>query len=475
VQLTNDFDGKNKPREAQTNLLTWIDQNLDRADILGIAAPTGIGKSALARALQRKYGGTIVTISNALMDQYTKTYPDVPAFKGRNTYQCPKFTMSCGDVMDVLQENSCAQCPYSRARTSFLAGEATFANPASYYYASLSVNWTKPDLVIIDEAHRLVDFVTTFSDEVINCDEDRPPRTTDLHLLAEWAEKKAKIYGEKAKQDRMPANVKKAARYRRLAFMLRDEPEKMTATLEKRQIRASLKDCIVISQLAPKESIVKRFQGVKTILLSATLLKDDLERFSFGKRWLLHEEPNPIPVANRQIEIKPIPGHMNSKTPVQNIAAWVQGLMAEEPGKNTVVHTTYALSRQLGAFFPGAIVNTPENKIQKIAEFKEKGGLFIASGCAEGVDFPYDECRLNLIPILYRENIGDTGVQKRLAQSGGRKKYDLTTIRTTIQQAGRSTRAPDDTSRIVVGDPGFRRLMAQYGKDLNKDFKESVK
>lgn len=408
------------------------------------------------------------------MKQYTDSYPEVPALKGRQTYQCSKFKISCGDVMDVLDERHCSGCPYGKAKSCFLGGKSVFANPASYYYSSLSKKWTKPDLIIIDEAHNLVDFVTTFADEVINCAEDSPPTNADIHQLADWAETQAVIYEALAKKNQIKQDIQKAARYARLTLLLRDEPDKMDLTLEKRLVRGTMRDCIVISQLAPKESVIRKFQSTKTILLSATLLKDDLEKFAFGKRWILHEETNPIPAANRRIEIDPIPGHANSRTPVNNIADWVKKHMTQTPA-NTVVHTTYGMSRQLGAFFPNAIINTPDNKSKCIDKFKAEGGLFIASGCAEGVDFPYDECRLNLVPILYRANIGDTSVQRRLAQPGGRKQYDLHTIRTTIQQAGRSTRAPDDFSRIVVGDSGLKRLINQYADELTADFKESIK
>jgi len=117
--------------------------------------------------------------------------------------------------------------------------------------------------------------------------------------------------------------------------------------------------------------------------------------------------------------------------------------------------------------------NTKEDKADVIEAFKANGGLFVAAGCAEGVDFPGDECRLNLIPILHRENLGDRAVQKRMSLPGGRRAYDLEILKTTIQQAGRSTRGPDDWSTTIIGDPGFTRLMNQYDSELPRSFVES--
>ncbi len=100
--------------------------------------------------------------------------------------------------------------------------------------------------------------------------------------------------------------------------------------------------------------------------------------------------------------------------------------------------------------------------------------MFLAAGCAEGLDLRDDFCRLNIIPALIRPNLGDPVVMKRRALADGDRWYALETMKTTIQQYGRSTRHEKDHSTTVVMDPTFSRTVNQYKDDIPTYFKESI-
>jgi len=51
----------------------------------------------------------------------------------------------------------------------------------------------------------------------------------------------------------------------------------------------------------------------------------------------------------------------------------------------------------------------------------------------------------------------------------------LETAKVVIQQAGRSTRGPEDWSTTIVLDPSFERLITRTSKYLPKSFLEAVK
>ncbi len=122
-----------------------------------------------------------------------------------------------------------------------------------------------------------------------------------------------------------------------------------------------------------------------------------------------------------------------------------------------------------------AFANTTDTKEACIARFKRDGGVFIAAGCAEGLDLPDDECRLNLIPVLPRLNPTEPTVQKWLALPGGRRRYELEALRTLQQQVGRSTRHVKDYSRAYIGDGGFPAMYGRSISELPQSFKDAVR
>ena len=468
------FDGVNEPRPIQSEMLTWFKQNWSRADVLGLLLHTGSGKSAVARALQIEHGGAIVTISNALLGQYSSTYPDVNVLKGADTWACKETKLSCGESNEILGRY-CGTCPYKRGRESFVAGKPTFTNPAAYYYTSMAKDWKAPEVVIIDEAHQLLEFLTGMNDEFWPIGWEGLSETTDIFKLVDWASRRERFHAKQAQNGGPKKSAALALRFKRIGFMLQECQDDIAVSLTSQRFNRKMTRGVRVIQVRPSQAVIRKFMGTKkTILMSATLLPSDVKEFSLNKRSLFKEFDNPIPVENRPVIIDHIPGHKGAATNPEAIVAWILRQREKYPG-NCIVHVTYALGDKLRPYLKDAIFNTPETKIEAISTFKRDGGLFVAAGCAEGVDLPYDTCGLNLIPILYRDNFGADVVQKRLAEPNGRRNYDLKTIRITIQQVGRSNRAADDSSVAVVGDMGLRLLLSRYRQEISPDFARSVK
>lgn len=123
---------------------------------------------------------------------------------------------------------------------------------------------------------------------------------------------------------------------------------------------------------------------------------------------------------------------------------------------------------------PEAIVHTgSHDKDEAMKRFKKEGGIWIAPGCAEGIDLPDEECRLNLIPVLPFANIGDPVVEARRRRYG-MKQYERQTLLTFMQQVGRSTRGEQDYSTTVVGDSRVVRLLKAHKSDIPESFLEAV-
>jgi Rad3-related DNA helicase len=133
------------------------------------------------------------------------------------------------------------------------------------------------------------------------------------------------------------------------------------------------------------------------------------------------------------------------------------------------------MGKALSKYFPDAHLHTPDTKASTLKAFKKTGGLWIAAGCAEGIDLAGDHARLNLVPIVPFANLGDPLVKARLAQPGGQVDYTMDAMITLIQQIGRSTRGSDDYSVSVCGDNRLAGLIAKLPNQLPKSFLEAIK
>jgi Rad3-related DNA helicase len=270
-----------------------------------------------------------------------------------------------------------------------------------------------------------------------------------------------------------------ASEIEKLSFTIEglEENPQNYAIYEDQQVFRGVKESFLnIRAVRPPAFIMRRFLDCDhLILLSGTLLRADLEDLSAGQPYLYYDMPSPIPVHYRPILYRPVPYPMNINTDPRLIVKSIEAVIDDFPGQNTIIHTTYERSRKLAPHFTRPIlVNTPQNKSEILEQFKRDGGVFLASGCAEGLDLRDNMCRLNIIPHLIRPNLGDPVVKMRKKLEHGERWYALEAIKTCIQQYGRSTRHERDASTTVVLDPYFSDVVSRYRADIPKYFLEAI-
>lgn len=439
-----------------------------------IIAPTGSGKSFISRTIQSVTGADILTISNVLVDQYCNDYPTVNHLKGKTHYDCSSG-MSCRDWQD-LGMDPCENCPYTRSKLRALE-EPTFFNPMSYYYFKLSQQVSGNSTLVIDETHQLPSMVSmlcgkrfkrseyAFSEKVCN----------ELYFV-KWAkdqiqrlDRLSNLYYKRGEFTKLAKCKSEIETISYILNGIEESPQNYVFYISK-EARETYLD---VRPIFPPASLMYRIVGgKKLILMSGTLFDHDIKAICGEKEVARTEINSPIPAANRKIYWRPAKFKVNYQTDPQQLADYIKVFI--ERGKNTMIHTSYALSKRLTPYFPTAIINTQEDKDAKVQEFKEKGGVFLASGCAEGIDFKGDYCRINIIPALLWPNLNDPVVQKRKALEDGELWFKLETLKTTIQQAGRSTRSQDDFSKIYVLDPNFKWLVESCRKYLPRYFLDSL-
>lgn len=480
-------DSGRTPRDIQIDGLRWIDENWGARNIAG-NFPVGSGKTAMLRAIQIVTGGHIQNPSNVLIDQNIETYPNVNYLKGKTHYGCTSTggMISCQDWQEECKETPCLDCPYTESKIAAL-NEPTFFNPMSYYYLTQDGRFQKPNVLMIDEAHQLPSMALMlagtrlrrsqyqFPNDVIN----ERVLTVFLTDLEDRLRRLQALYKGDAKRLKEVVRDLTSVRLVRLGIM--ENPQNYAIWLEKGTYRGRPDTFLNLKPVRPPAYLMRQLTSSnKLIVMSGTLFPTDLQDLFGDAAYRFYDAPSPIPVANRTVHYTPAPFKMNARTDPETAAKYLQQVMKEESSEgqapNTIIHVSYAWSKKLEPYLAplGWRFNTPENKAEVLEDFKRKGGIFVAAGCAEGLDLKGDLCRLNIIPWLLFPNRGDPVVAKRATLADGEEWYLLETMKAVIQQTGRSTRDLTDYSKIRICDNNFSWVYRRVKKHLPKSFCESV-
>lgn len=478
------LDGTNRvPRAEQLQALDWIRDNWASSRILALDGPVAVGKSLIARAIQKATGAAIITPSNLLINQYVETYPKVNFLKGKTHYRCTSG-LTCSEWIDGLEQKACLDCPYQESKKRAMAGQSTFFNPMSLYYL-LQQTHQKMKVIVIDEAHQMpATLLKLCSKKFAKSEYKLPADCRNEVILSKWMgeqlgrlKRLVALYQNTDDHERVSRILGEIESIHLTKSGLDSSPELYAIWFSDELFRGRPDTFLNVQPIKPPASIVDKLLGSdKLILLSGTLLKSDIEEIAQSSPYEYLSLASPIPIENRPILYRPVHYPMKFDTPPGKIVDTVEQDLRDFPERNTIVHTTYARARQMHPHFKRPImVNTASNKQEIVDRFKKEGGVFLASGCAEGIDLKGDICRLNIIPHFLRPNIMDPVVQKRRALPDGERWYNMQAMKLLIQQYGRSTRDVNDKSITIVHDPMFKRIVQAHDDEIPSYFKAAIK
>jgi Rad3-related DNA helicase len=225
---------------------------------------------------------------------------------------------------------------------------------------------------------------------------------------------------------------------------------------------------VIDAVICPEGLLSQVLRADKIILMSGSLTQDETALLAHGRSHQWITKPYLAPPANRPVHIWTV--DQESRRDVKVLASKVRELYELHGRCPTLVHVTYGDSNAYRneLFDLDPLVNSQTNKFETEQEFRRKGGIWIASGCAEGIDLADDACRLLIIPSLLYQNMGDIHVQKRLGLPDGQRWYSLKTLESTIQRLGRGIRHGNDRCVSYILDPSFARLWGLYGSQFEK-------
>jgi Rad3-related DNA helicase len=373
-------------------------------DVVLVRAPTGSGKSLLARAIAGcAREGSQASAGDPIDAYYTTPQvsqlddvaadpllEDLSVIRGKNNYDCilPGETDTPVDQAPCVREREfdCEvkhRCPYFSDR-AIAANRRVAAMTLAYFMqtAGSDVFGTR-DVVVIDEAHGLGEWAEMYAtidlrpDTVPVWDAREPPAIEDLEDAADYAQGLIQMIDRRLKELRGNAEIdpEEAAERDRLQQLRSDlkwfreeyaDPEATTTWVVDQPDGAGT--AVTIKPLAPERFLGHTVwdRGETFALLSATILNKDAFCASVGldpEQVALVDVPHTFPVENRPLYDvtcgKMTYEHREETLP--EVARTLVRLMAHHPDEKGLVHCHSYATRPTGTASsrPGSAATSP--------------------------------------------------------------------------------------------------------------------
>ncbi|WP_411965002.1 helicase C-terminal domain-containing protein [Haloferax sp. YSMS24] len=498
-------------------------------DVVLVRAPTGSGKSLLARSI----AGAARTAEEASPAEATDAYyttpqvsqlddvaeddllSDLKIIRGKSNYNC----IIRGEEDTPVDRAPCARergfdcsirhrCPYFSDRAIASNRQIAAMTLAYFMQTAGSDVFRKRDVVVIDEAHGLAEWAEMYATI------DLKPRTVpvwddigvpDLSEAGDPVERASRfaetLVGvcKRAKDELLTKpelTPEEAARRDQLQELIselkwfvedyRDPQSPTTWVVDQHDGEGSP---MAIKPLDPAKYLQHTVwdRGNKFALLSATILNKAAFCRSVGldpSNVALVDVGHTFPVENRPLydvtQGKMTYEHRDKTIP--NIARLVVRLMAKHPDEKGLVHChSYAiqaeLRRRLAEMGLGNRIrgHDRDNRNEELETWKatDRPEVFLSVKMEEALDLKGDLCRWQVLCKAPYLNTNDSRVARRL-EDGQWAWYRRAALRTVIQACGRVVRAPDDYGDTYIADSSLLQLFEKTRHDMPDWFAEQV-
>ncbi|MEF8906274.1 MAG: ATP-dependent DNA helicase [Haloarculaceae archaeon] len=490
-----------------------------------VRAPTGSGKSLLARAVAgcarqasaedpTKPVGAYYTTPQVSQLEDVAADPlleDLSIIRGKNNYDC----ILPGETDTPVNQAPCARergfdcqvkhrCPYFSDRT-IAANRPVAAMTLAYFMQTAGSDvFGQRDVVVVDEAHGLGDWAEMYAtidlgpDTVPVWEAADVPAVEDLADAAAFADYLTTLAERRLDQlrGRPELDPEEAAERDRLQELRGDlswfaedyrDPESPTTWVVDQPDGAGTR--VTVKPLAPERYLKHTVwdRGRKFALLSATIL--DKEAFCAGVGLdpadvALVDVPHTFPVEHRPL-YDVTRGKMTYEHREETLPAVARALvrvMQRHPEEKGLVHChSYAIQERLEAlltdFGVGARVRShdSEDRDGQLAAWKRQEGadVFLSVKMEEALDLEGELCRWQVLCKAPYPNTRDSRVAQRL-EDGQWGWYYRAALRTVIQACGRVVRAPDDHGATYLADSSLLDLFERARTDMPGWFADQV-
>ena len=521
MNLLTYFPENYTPLPYQVDILTKTSQALDgHVRYIIVAAPTGTGKSFIAKCIANKTddhseefkeaiddyafndissnnGAFILTVTKQLQDQYQEIFNDIKLCKGKQNFKCKmdKADMTCdiGMCLDNLQiKTQCLvndACPYYYQKKRAMQSRITALNYEQYFSLENCLN--KRDVIICDEASeleaKLVEYGTLKIDTELlhkqfNISLKTFP-TTETMLnwvddigcqLKDWIDNnKSKLKSDKSVRDKYVA------------------AQKLDEKIELVQNCWNSSDYILTHEIHTKVWIftptyIKKhaeliFKNAKTvILMSATIIDPEtfaktlgIDNYKFIEvKSVFDPKKAPIYISDK-VKLN----YSNLKQMLPTIVNMIKTICEHYKDKRGIIHThTQYIADFIKANYSSdrLLVRTDKISNEAIMNIHEqcKNSILVSPSLTHGVDLKDDLARFQIIVKVPWLPLGNDRI-KKLA-SIDQRWYVSQMFSTLIQACGRGVRTKDDWCDTYILDGSIIRLIHQYKDMLSEYFVQRI-
>ncbi len=488
-----------EPRPVQREVLRQLIS--DRPKLTLLEMPTGCGKSPLALA----YAGltnagltAVLTATISLQEQYANDFPDVVICKGRGNFPCEDNGLTAAEGTCTVKKGvTCASEYYEmkakvKAASRIVANYSIYLNELFYTQSLFGHRDLRPDLLVCDEAHRLLDQLTSFETRTLDMDLAEKLLKTRFFGFDSLADGKdwCGECGDKIADKAEDAVIQQDKRARQWIKLKRQ----VDAILQAPDDLILLKSgrVLEVSPLWPKKAARTLIRSAhNVILMSATLFGGHLladllglatpttltnETYTTGYNY--YTVPSPFPADRWPVHYRPIAA-LSKSAPA---SAW--DAMAEEIHR--YVHE-YHQTKGVIHVASGRQVERLSRRVRDCVSCRDRlvrpqsgvpradtidsyrrgppGTWLIHYSVGEGEDFRDDMCRIQLIAKVPYPDLGDRLTKLRSDEPGlGKKMYAAMTLNKLAQTAGRIMRHDKDYGETIILDANFKRLWTWNGQ-----------
>jgi len=518
-------------RGAQQRALRDIREAFEAGnDVVLVRAPTGSGKSLLARAIagcarrdgegapSLPTGAYYTTPQVSQLDDVAgdALLSDLSVIRGKSNYSC----ILPGDTSTPVDRAPCARergfdcpvrhrCPYFADRASASNGPIAAMTLAYFMQTAGSEVFGERDVVVIDEAHGLPEWAEMYATIELSpttvpvWESCRPPDVEDVGDVEPYAERLLEVCGRRQEELRGFVELTEAQTEERdrLAALVRDlgwfledlrEPDSPTVWVADQSDRASEDPrggAVSIKPLDPARYLHHTVwdRGRRFALLSATMLDKDAFCRGAGldpSTVALVDVPHTFPVENRPL-YDVTRGKMTYERrgeTLPKVARAIVRLMTHHDDEKGLIHAhSYDIAERLADrledFGVGDRIRRHDSETRDAAlsawKRSDDPDVFVSVKMEEALDLRGELCRWQVLCKAPYPNTNDSRVARRL-EDGQWAWYYRAALRTVIQACGRVVRAPDDYGATYLADGSLLDLFERARSDMPPWFEAQV-
>ena len=488
-------------------------------DVVLVRAPTGSGKSLLARAVAGcadrtgELAGAYYTTPQVSQLEDVAADPlleDVAVIRGKHNYDCilPGETDTPVDRAPCAREREfdCQvkhRCPYFSDR-SIAANREIAAMTLAYFMQTAGSELFGPrDVVVIDEAHGLGGWAEMYATVELGprtvpfWEDCRPGECETLEDVDAYAGRLERVCERALEELRRQVELSPEAVARRdriqelrrdLRWFMRDRDTDSATTWLFDQPDGE-GGPVTVRPMNPERYLRHTVwdRGKQFALFSATIL--DREAFCRGvgldpDRVALVEVPHTFPLEHRRLfDVTQGPmTYDDREQTIPELGRVLVRLMAAHPDEKGLVHChSYAIQEtileQLEAHDVGRRVRSHDRE-DRDAQLEtwtrtDEPEVFLSVKMEEALDLEGEACRWQLLCKAPYPNTRDGRVAARL-EDGQWGWYYRSALRTVIQACGRVVRSPEDYGSTYLGDSSLLELFERARTDMPDWFADQV-